>query len=391
MARISKQVVDEAIAGSKTRFLWDESLPGFGLRVTKAGAKAYVVQYKIGKRTRRMTVAKVGKLTPAEAREAAKSLLADATKGGDPAAQKQTARVAPTIAELADRYLAEHADVHKKPRSAEEDRRNLKLHVLPSLGKRLVAEIGRQDVLRLHHSLRGMPAGANRVLALLSKMFNLAEAWGLRPDNSNPTRHVKKYAETKRERFLSAGELARLGEVLAEADLNGVEPAAGLDAIRLLLLTGCRRDEILTLKWDEGVDLQEGVLRLADTKTGKRVVRLGAPAVALLRSIKRADPNLYVFAGRRPGSRFVGIEKLWQRLRIRADIEDVRLHDLRHTYASWAVMDGHSLPVTGALLGHRHPGTTSRYAHLGADPLKAAADQISAGLDAALSAKNRKD
>ncbi len=234
--------------------------------------------------------------------------------------------------------------------------------------------------------VKGGPIAANRCLALLSKMLNLAEAWGLRPDGSNPTRHVAKYRERKVERFLSNVEFARLGTVLEEAARTG-EHASVVAAIRLLILTGARRDEILSLRW-EHVDFERGCLRLPDSKTGAKTIPLGAPALELLADLPRLNDNPYVLPGARPGRHYVGLGKAWRRLRAKAELPDVRLHDLRHSYASVGAGQNESLHVIGALLGHRDTASTQRYAHLSDDPMRAAADRISGHLAAAMAGKS---
>jgi integrase len=210
-------------------------------------------------------------------------------------------------------------------------------------------------------------------------MFNLAELWGLRPDGSNPRRHIRKYLEEKRERFLSAAELRRLGQVLDEMEAERVELPSAIAAVRLLLLTGCRLNEVMRLKW-EHVDLTDAVLRLPESKTGAKTVQLGRAAVAVLRETERSYFNPHVIVGTLPGKPLSDLQPFWQRVRARAGLKDVRIHDLRHTFASVAVASGQGLPMIGKLLGHSQVQTTARYAHLAADPLQAAADDVSKAL-----------
>ena len=214
-------------------------------------------------------------------------------------------------------------------------------------------------------------------------MFNLAEMWGLRPDGSNPRKHIKKYPEEKRERFLSPAELKRVGEVLREMEQEGIELSASIAAARLLMLTGCRLGEIMNLKW-EYVDISGKALRLPDSKTGAKVVHLGQPAVEVLAKIERVDGNPWVIVGTLPGSRLSDLQPFWQRVRARAGLKDVRIHDLRHTFASTAVASGQGLPMIGKLLGHTQVQTTARYAHLAADPIKDAADQVASNIAGSL-------
>ncbi|HYB70016.1 MAG TPA: integrase arm-type DNA-binding domain-containing protein, partial [Candidatus Bathyarchaeia archaeon] len=252
MPRLTKRAVETARPESgRDVFLWDATLPGFGLRVKPSGARSYVAQYRTWSgRSKRMTLGRHGILTVDEARSAARQILASAARGADPAGEKAAARRAITFSEFADRYLEQHATPKKKASSAATDRRNLRLHLRPALGSFSVSEISRADVVRLHHEMRETSGAANRILALLSKMMNLAERWGLQPDGSNPCRHVERYRERRRERFLSAAELGRLGEVLREVEAKGVESPSAIATIRLLVLTGARRSEILNLRWE---------------------------------------------------------------------------------------------------------------------------------------------
>jgi integrase len=268
--------------------------------------------------------------------------------------------------------MEEHAKVKKRPGSVQSDETLFRLHILPRLGSMKVNAIDRKDIAQLHHAMRDLPGAANRTIALLSKMFNLAEKWGLRSDGSNPCRHVEKYKERKIERFLSNEELAQLGEVLNEAERTQTEMPSAISAIRLLLFTGCRLSEILTLQWDE-VDTDNHCLRLRESKTGAKVVFLPPSAVEVLNAIERQDDNPHVIVGAKHGSHLVNLQKPWRRIRAKAGLEDVRIHDLRHSFASMAAASGLSLPMIGALLGHTQPQTTQRYAHLAADPMKEAA------------------
>ncbi len=243
----------------------------------------------------------------------------------------------------------------------------------------------RADILKLHHSLRKVPYEANRTLALISKMMNLAEAWGLRPEGTNPCRHVKRYAEKKRERFLTGAELARLGAALSEAEVAQGASNSVIAAIRLLLVTGCRLNEILTLRWDY-LDMEGQCLRLPETKTGAKVVQLSAPALEILSKIERRDDNPHVIVGKRRGSHLVNAQKPWRHIRAQADLDDVRLHDLRHTFASIAAGLGEGLPMIGKLLGHTQAATTHRYAHLASDPVKQSAERIGAVVSGLLNA-----
>jgi integrase len=381
--KITKRAVDSAKSGTREQFLWDTEIPGFGCKVTPKGARIFVLQYWARSRARRVRLGRYGSdLTVDQARAEARRLRGQIASGEDPAANRARLREIPMLVEFAERYLAEHAKVKKKKSSYTADERNLRKHILPVLGQIRLDALTRADIARFHASMREKPVLANRCLALLSKMFSLAEAWGLRSDGSNPTRHIEKYGERKIERFLSRDELGRLGKVLEEA-AQGSEHSSAIAAIRLLIFSGCRRNEILTLKWAH-VDFENGCLRLQDSKVGAKSVPLGTAALELLGDLPRIEGNPYVLPGKLPGKHFVGLERVWQRLRAKAELEDVRLHDLRHSFASVGAGLGESLVLIGALLGHRQASTTQRYAHLSDDPVRAAADRISGRLATAL-------
>ena len=378
-AKVTKRAIDALKPSDRDVFLWDTEIPGFGCKLTPKGSRVFVLQYWMDGRARRLTIGRYGsEITADEARTKVRRLRGQIADGKDPASERAT----PTLDKFAERYLAEHAAVKKKPSSVAADARNLRNHILPALGRMKLDRIGRPEVARFHADMAAKPGAANRCLALLSKMMNLAEMWGLRPDGTNPVRHLEKYPERKLERYLSSAELARLGEVLRDAERAGENPSA-LAAIRLLILTGCRRNEILTLHWED-VDFERQCLHLTDSKSGAKLVPLGAPALELLAGLPRAKHNAYVLPGKKARRHFIGIEKAWQRLRAKARLPDVRLHDLRHSYASAGAGLGESLVVIGKLLGHADTATTARYAHLSPDPAKAAADRISGRIAAAL-------
>jgi integrase len=367
-ARITTELVEALQPGEQ---VWDKEVRGFGVR--RRGVDAvYCVKTRVKCRQVLYTIGRHGKGAWAaeRARREAIRILGLIRDGKDPAAEKQAERKVPMLADFAARYLTEYAEKQKKPRSVEEDRRNLHLHIIPALGRHKLHDITKQDVARLHAKMSATPIAANRVLALLSGIMSWAERVGERPDNSNPCRHIDKYKEQARERYLNGEELARLGDVLAStaADWRAVA------IVRLLLLTGARLSEVLTLRWDY-IDQQTGTARLPDSKTGAKTLFLSAPALEILATIPRMESNPHVIPGDKAGAPFVGIQKLWQRIRAEAELPDVRLHDLRHSFASAAVSAGDSLYITGKLLGHKQAVTTQRYAHLAADPAKAVADR----------------
>ncbi|MCB1883121.1 MAG: tyrosine-type recombinase/integrase [Geminicoccaceae bacterium] len=379
MPKLTKRTVEGAAPQAADVFLWDDELKGFGVRVWPSGRRVYLVQYRAGGRTRRVKLGAHGALTAEEARKRARELLGTIAGGDDPAEALHTHRRAPTVAALGARFLAEHVAHRCKPSTQGEYRRCIELFINPRIGTHKVPDIRRQHVQALHDELRRIPYQANRALGVLSKMFSLAEAWGLRPDGSNPCRHVRKYPEQKRERFLSAEELRRLGAALAGLEVEMPEMRAAVAAVRLLVLTGCRLGEIQTLCW---AHVKGSVLELPDSKTGAKRVWLNRAALDVLAALERHEGNPYVIQGRQPKSHLTDLQKPWRRIRARAGLADVRLHDLRHSFASFALMNGEALPVIGRLLGHSQVQTTARYAHLADDPLQAAAERTGAHINA---------
>lgn len=385
MPKLTKRTVDRLSAPAPGRdvVLWDSELPRFGVRVKPSGHKSYIVQYRIGGRSRRYTLGAHGPMTADKARTKAYAVLGQVAEGADPAGTRATEQATPTVATLADRYLREHAEPHKRPSGVKRDRELLRGRILPALGRYRVTDVTRADVARLHHRMRDVPIRANRTLALLSKMFTLAEAWGLRPDNTNPCRHIKRYRESKRERYLSKAEYHSLGEVLAEAAHTRRESPAVLAAIDLLLYTGMRRGEVLGLRWED-VDLESAWLRLVQTKTEPRTVPLNPEALAVFsRLVATADGSPWVFHGAKPGAPLADLNGPWARIRKRAHIPDVRLHDLRHSWAAMGAGAGHGLPILGRALGHTEAATTQRYAHVADDPVRAMSEDIGRRIAAA--------
>jgi integrase len=387
--RITKRAVDALQPPTKgERVLWDDEIRGFGLRMQRGGSKAYVLHYRAGHGRgaplRKLTIGRHGSpWTPETARREAKRLLGLVASGKDPAASKAADARAPTVAGLTARFLAEHVEAKRKPRTAAEYRRLLDKIIVPALGKRKVQNVIRADIAKLHHELRATPYEANRVLAVLGKMFALAEAWGRRePAAGNPARGIEKYPERKREQMLSAEELGRLGEALRVHGSAGGSPYV-VAAIRLLVFTGARLSEILGLQWS-WIDFERAEARLPDSKTGAKTLHLPPPAMAVLANLPRLDGNPHVIVGMRRGAPLVNLEKPWRAIRIAAGLDGLRLHDLRHAFASIAASSGLGLPIIGKMLGHTQPATTARYAHLASDPVKAAAATVADRIESAM-------
>jgi integrase len=392
-AYITKRAVDASRARKTDTYLWDKELSGFGLKVTPGGRKVYLVQYRLGGRkgrTRRFTIGRHGQITPTFARAAAKRLLGEIAAGRDPAAERDKARADKSLVVVLEQFMVEHVKPKLKASTAQSYQRIATLYVLPSVGRHLIGDVQRADIARIHHLMRDKPYQANRTLAMLSKFFGWAEKHGLRPDGSNPCRHVEKYREGRRERFLSQAELARLGDALRGAEHTKSCSPWIVAAIRLLTFTGARRNEILTLRWEHVSEEHESLL-LPDSKTGRKAIHLNAPALALLQAIPGVEGNPYVICGEKPGQHLVNLEKPWRRIRKIAKLDDVRLHDLRHSFASVAASRGQSLVIIGKMLGHSQPTTTARYAHLADDPVKAASDAVGGHIAAAMDGGYRSD
>ncbi|WP_299478062.1 site-specific integrase [uncultured Roseibium sp.] len=410
--KLTKRTVDAIAPLTKTRVHYDSELKGFGVRVTPSGHKAWVVEYRPGggrnTPTKRMTLGRTGTLTPDEARRKAREILASALLGGDPALEKSDARKMPTLAQFAETFIRDHVDVKLKKSTASTYRDHLERLIVPEIGSIKLDQLTRKRVSALHSKIGTKSPGiANRMLATLSSMFGFAAIKELVPEGFNPTRKIEKFPENQLERFLSSDEIRRIGEAICEGETTGIpwvvdetHPKSkhvakaenrftlidryAAAAIRLLLLTGARRGEILALKW-ENVDVEHGLLHLPDSKTGKKTIVLNAAAAKVLADLPRLGS--YVIAGREPDTPRHDLKKPWAAVLRRAGVKNVRLHDLRHTHASFGVNAGMGLPIVGKLLGHSRSSTTERYAHLADDPVRQASEDIGCKLSAALEGK----
>ncbi len=373
--------------------VWDRELKGFGIRVSPAGAKTFLLKYRLTSgRVRWKTLGRVGTLALDKARREAKDDIGIVARGGDPLAPKDAARDAFTVAIVAQRFLDDYVVPRKKPSTARQYRQVIEQHLVPRLGTVPIADVRAEDAVKLHDRLRATPIQANRVLAVLSKLLS----WSMtkakyRPAGPNPCHGIEKYAERRRKRYLDADEYSRLGRVLRTA---AIAPGPRT-ALELLLLTGARPAEIVTLQWAH-VDLAGAALRLPDSKTGEKTIHLSPPALKLLQRWPRFAHSLYVFPG--TGHRVRGehlhastLTHIWADLRVAAKLEDVRLYDAcRHSFASVAVSQhGLSLAQIGEQLGHSQPATTSRYAHLHDDVAKQHATAIGTTIAAALTRRPR--
>ena len=330
---LTKRIVDRLSVNGKDAIFWDRDLVGFGVRVYPSGKKVFVVQTRAFGRSKRVSLGQHGdpNFSADIARKKATEIIAR-IKTGQPPVPPEPAPD-PTVADLAERYQREYVAMHCKPLTISHYRLMLRKHIVPALGERLVADIEHKDILAFHTSLHQMPTVANRAADILVKMFNLADAWGWRPSGSNPCRGVSRFKVEKHERFLTREELYRLGEALRAAPAERLASTHAAAAIRLLVLTGCRRNEILELRWDD-LNFDTGEMRLRDSKTGARMVPLAPAAAKVLTGLSRTPDNPWVFPGKKKGTGLRNINDSWDRIRKRAGLEDVRLHDLRHSCAS---------------------------------------------------------
>lgn len=400
---------------------YDAKLSGFGVRFHATGKAAFILEYrpigggrKAGKK--RLTIGAPETMKLETAKEAARDMLARIRLGADPAAERQAQRGAETVAELFDAYLREYCEPKLKRRTAELYAAYVRRYIKPELGTRKAEAITDSDVARLHRKIgahkapaKARPGAANRVLVFVSGCYSWASGEGkkLPKAHPNPAKGIKRFPENPRERYLSDAELARLGEALRLAETTGIpwtpkeSPNAkhapkpknrlvtfdpwAIAAIRLLMFTGCRLREILHLRWAD-VDLERGFLFLPDSKTGAKPIYLNAPALDILNNLQRV--GVYVIAGESAGTKDekprADLQRPWARVIEHAGLTGLRIHDLRHTFASNAAASGASLLVIGRLLGHRDIETTSRYAHLADDPVRAANDKTGARMKAAM-------
>ncbi len=377
--KLTKRTVDALAADGGDAVFWDRDLKGFGLRVYASGRKVFVVQTRGPNGPKRATLGRFGKLAPEQARKRAARVIDRIKRGLDPF----PAPVEPelTVAGLAERYMQGHVAVNCRAATQASYRYTIEAHILPELGELPISEVDRSRVAEFHYRLRKTPQAANAAVKILSRMFSMAEAWELAPPGRNPCRAVRRYREVRRERFLTPEEYRELGRVLTEAEAVGSVRPSAIAALRLLMLTGCRKNEIVQLRWDD-VDRSTREIRLRDTKTGPRSIPLSSAVEAVLEGIPRDGDSPWVIAGRKAGTHLVNVDAVWKRLRAKAGLEDMRIHDLRHSWASRALALGESLSMIGKLMGHGQVATTARYAHLARDTEKVSAAKVGGSIGA---------
>jgi len=414
--KLTKRAVDAIVPDDKPRIFFDTDLPGFGLRVMPTGSKSWVVEYRPhgggrGVAKKRVTLGKSGSLTADQARRAAAEVLARVRLGADPAAEQKERRAAITVAELINAFEEEHIRSKLKVKTGKSYAAGMAT-LRAAYGSQKAASLSRAQIATLHAKAGKTPFAANRALATWSKMFSWAAARGLVPEGHNPAKGIERYREERRERFLTEEELSRLGAALAEAETVGLpwnidsaKPRSkhlpGTDnqrtkldpfvvaAIRLLLLTGARLREILDARWSQ-VDFERGVIFLPDSKTGRKPLYLSSAALEVLNGLPRLADNPFIIAGAKEGAPRADLKKPWASICRAAKLEGVRLHDLRHSFASIGAGASLGHPVIGKLLGHTQAATTHRYAHLDVDPLRRANDEIGLRLISALTREKPK-
>jgi len=415
MQRLTKRLVESLEKKGKLYWVDDADLTGFRVGVTPAGTKVFAVRVRRGGRSNRqdtsITIGQFGVVTVEEARAQARTHLSRAQLGADVAGERREVHSALTVKDLSERFLADR-EGRIKHATLKEYRRLMKVEIVPRFGSKVARDLQTRDVARWHSSRSDAPIVANRALRLVRTMFRWAEDRGEVPLGSMPTRGIGMYPERAKERYLSPDEVERLGKALRTAETVGLPPDPkraeyaekrakkkqpfkvnpfnphAVAAIRFLLLSGWREQEVLTLRW-ECIDEERGAAMLENTKTGRSWRPLGKHALEVLDDLPRTGTP-WVFPGQSAKSPLIEIKHVWHAVRSAAKLDDVRLHDLRHTFASNAVSGGLSLPMTSALLGHRDSKSTTRYAHLADDPMKRAADDVSAGLAVHLNGKKVK-
>jgi integrase len=358
---LTKRIIDSSCyrqQDGRRDVRWDDLLPGFGVRIYPSGRKTFVISYRQGARKRLMTLGVYGVLTLEQARDRARAKLVAVTDGADPLEEKQRAARGQTLKDLAEAYLERYAKQHKK--TWRDDEARIRTVLLPRWGSWQLTALKRADIVELHAHLGVKhPYAANRLVELISRIFELGKLWGyLDEDYSNPARRIRPFKEMKRDRFVTTEEMPRLAAAIEEEESPYLRTA-----FWLYLLTGMRKRELLRAKWVD-IDFQAGIWRLPETKSGRvHHLPISRKVAALLNALPREEGNPYVIPSAQPGRPLHNLDKAWRRIRARASLDDVRIHDLRRTAGSHLAQDGAPLHLIGRILNHRDPSTTQVYAH----------------------------
>ena len=373
--KLNKSNIEAIKSIGKDKFYWDDDLKGFGLRVSPQGKKSFLIQYRKDGRSKRIRIGQFGNITAFNARRDARILLGKIAQGKSPADHARVKRNSPTFDDVAARFIKDHVELRLKPNTQLDYKQILRRYLVPTFKTRRVSDISYKDIYELHLKLKDKPTQANRCVSVLSKILNLCSKWGYRNGLENPCLQIERYKEKKHNRFLSQNELSKLWETLDEYERTGAVSLYAVFAFQLLILTGCRLGEIRTLKWEY---IKGHHIEFPDSKTGYKRLPLNDDVLSILDIIPRLENNPYVICGSVEGQPIINLQKSWRRIRARAGLDDVRIHDLRHTFASQAVMGGVSLAIVSKLLGHSQISTTMRYAHLADAELMDASQSIGA-------------
>jgi len=387
MKKLTQEFADAITVEADTTY-WDTVTTGFGIRVLPTGIKTFVARAKVAGRMHKLTIGRSSpKLTVAAARKQARDALDAIRRGKDPAQdkverRKDVANNGITVTALAAKWMKEVVEPKRKPRTVGDYKILLKKHIEPKLGHLPVKALTWEDVNGFHAGLSKTPRTANYATSTLRALLNFAEQVEIRPKHSNPCSGVEFFREQNRERFLSEAEIGDAADAIEAAERDGVIGPHAAAGLRLALFTGARSGEITAIRW-EHIDWDRSHVRLPDSKTNTpRTILLNAPAVEVLKTVPRVGP--FVIAGAKPGEAYKNLSRAWGLARAYAGLNDVRLHDLRHSYASLAASQGHSLQMIGKLLGHKVPATTARYAHLARDQVAAVNDGLGDAMSAAI-------
>ena len=384
--KLTKRIIESLETTGKRYEVRDEDLSGFVVRVGADGTKAFYYRYRAGKgraaTSQRLHIGTFPTLTVEQARDIAKQKAVIVAMGGNPAEEVREAKIAPFVKDALEVFFEQHVKAKLKASTGKSYSYLKNTYLTPILGKLKVEEVSRRDVMKLHFSMKATPYSANRAVEVLSKFFAWCEASGYRPKGDNPAHNVEPYREEKRRKFMGLEELEALGSGFAKLEAQkAIDPIIAA-ALKVMLFTGARCGEVLTLKW-EYVNFALGIANLPDSKTGAKSIHLPPQAMAVLEPLYRE--NEYCFPGRYGKGHIVNVKDTWKRLLVASWLEGWRIHDLRHAFASVAASSGKSLPIIGKILGHTQASTTSRYAHLSENPVAAAVAETAAQLQKALS------